>query len=134
MSLVAVADGVELQKGDRLLALAGSEVRGVAEADCNEEEENKPVFYLSIEGDANAALSFALERDGEIIATADNVMKYKTNDIVGSPAMPTSISFVQQEGAVLPHDGWYTLQGVKLNGAPVSNGVYIYDGHKVLIK
>ena len=134
MSLVAVADGVELQKGDRLLALAGSEVRGVAEADCNEEEENKPVFYLSIEGDANAALSFALERDGEIIATADNVMKYKTNDIAGSPAMPTSISFVQQEGAVLPHDGWYTLQGVKLKGAPVSNGVYIYDGHKVLIK
>ena len=134
MSLVAVADGIELQKGDRLLALAGSEVRGVAEADCDEEEENKPVFYLSIEGDANAALSFALERDGEIIATADNVMTYKTNDIVGSPAMPTSISFVQQEGSVLPHDGWYTLQGVKLNGAPVSKGVYIYDGHKVLIK
>ena len=31
-------------------------------------------------------------------------------------------------------DGWYTLQGVKLQGAPTEKGVYINNGKKVVIK
>ncbi len=31
-------------------------------------------------------------------------------------------------------DAWYTLQGVRLNGAPTQRGVYIHDGKKTLVK
>lgn len=31
-------------------------------------------------------------------------------------------------------DGWYTLQGVKLEGKPTQKGIYIYNGKKVAIK
>lgn len=31
-------------------------------------------------------------------------------------------------------EGWYTLQGVKLDGKPTEKGIYIYNGKKVAIK
>jgi hypothetical protein len=31
-------------------------------------------------------------------------------------------------------DGWYTVAGVKLNGKPSQNGVYIFNGKKQVIK
>ena len=31
-------------------------------------------------------------------------------------------------------DGWYTLNGVKLNAAPTQKGVYINNGKKIVIK
>ena len=130
MSLVATAEGIELQKGDKLLALAGTEVRGVTEVD--ELDENY-LFFISIEGDTNAKLSFAIEREGEIIATTDDVITYKSNGIMGSPDNPTSISFVKQDNTQLPQSGWYTVQGVKLPGAPTRKGIYIYNGRKIMI-
>ena len=31
-------------------------------------------------------------------------------------------------------DGWYNLNGVKLNGVPTEKGIYINNGKKVVIK
>lgn len=31
-------------------------------------------------------------------------------------------------------EGWYTLQGVKLEGKPTEKGIYIYNGKKVMVK
>ena len=31
-------------------------------------------------------------------------------------------------------DGWYNVQGMKLNAAPTQRGIYIKDGKKVLVK
>ena len=31
-------------------------------------------------------------------------------------------------------DGWYTLNGVKLQGMPTEKGIYINNGKKVVIK
>ena len=36
--------------------------------------------------------------------------------------------------AALAAEGWYTVNGVKLNAAPAQKGVYIKDGKKVVIK
>lgn len=33
-----------------------------------------------------------------------------------------------------PNDGWYTLQGVSLNGKPKKQGIYIHNGRKVTVK
>ena len=38
------------------------------------------------------------------------------------------------EKKALSTEGWYTVSGVKLQGAPTQKGVYIKDGKKVIIK
>jgi hypothetical protein len=127
MSLTAQIAGVDLQEGDRLLALNGAEIVGAATV-----ADGSPVCYVSIAGSQSIPLSFVLERDGEIIAAANDVLTYKADAIVGSPAEPTVISFVQADR--LPQDGWYSLQGVKLQGKPQQRGVYIHNGKKQVVK
>jgi hypothetical protein len=67
-----------------------------------------------------------------MIATAHNVIDYKTDAIVGSPDKPMVINFAKMD--ILPRDGWYTLQGIKLQGKPKKSGVYIYNGTKQVVK
>ena len=136
MSVVAEAVGVDVEEGDRLVAYAGGEAVGSVECSVQSVEfataAGTPLFFLSIEGDVEAPLSFAIERGDEIIATTGEVMKYEPDGISGSPEMPTQISFVAADR--LPQDGWYTLQGIKLPKAPTQSGVYIYNGKKQVIK
>ena len=134
MSVVAEAVGVDVQEGDRLVAYAGGELVGDTQLQslpCREGHEGG-LFFLSIEGDIEGPLSFAIERGDEIIATTGEVMRYEADGISGSPAMPTQISFVSTDQ--LPQDGWYTVQGIKLQKAPTKSGVYIYNGKKQVIK
>jgi hypothetical protein len=125
MTLTAVADGIELQEGDVLLAISESEIRGEAPA-------TDSLFYMSIEGDSSTPIHFVIERKGSIIATTSDVMTYSQNAIMGTPNEPTHIDFVKSEQ--IPQEGWYTLQGVKLNREPDITGVYIYNGRKIIIK
>ena len=125
MSLTATVNGVETQPGDRLISYTGAEVRGQVTID------EERVFYLSVSGDQDAPLWFALERDGEIIATTPEVMKYSPNAVVGLPDSPTAIDFVTVASM---GEGWYTLGGVKLNGKPAHGGVYIHNGKKEVVK
>ena len=39
-----------------------------------------------------------------------------------------------QLSIVNSNDGWYTLDGIKLNGEPKKKGIYIKDGRKVVVK
>ena len=125
MSLTATVNGVETQDGDKLISYAGAENRGQVTA--NEEG----IFYLSVAGDQDTPLWFAIERDGEIIATTPEIMKYSPNAVVGKPDSPTAIDFVTIDAL---GEGWYTLSGVKLNGKPAQKGVYIHDGKKEVVK
>lgn len=45
-----------------------------------------------------------------------------------------SLSGDQINGLNVVRDGWYTLNGVKLQSAPTQKGVYIQNGKKVIIK
>ena len=125
MSLTATVNGVETQPGDKLISYVGAENRGQITAS------EDGIFYLSVAGDQDAPLWFAIERDGEIIATTPEIMKYSANAVVGLPDSPTSIDFVTIDAM---GEGWYTLSGVKLNGKPAQGGVYIHNGHKEVIK
>ena len=125
MSLVAKAFGVELAEGDRLLAFADNEL-------CGTGLQSDSIFFISICGDKPAALSFAIERDGEIIAKTGEVMTYENNAVSGTPLQPTAINFVRSDA--LPTHGWYTLEGIKLESAPKQRGVYIYNGKKHIIR
>ena len=46
----------------------------------------------------------------------------------------TAIQIVAAGAKAIAADGWYTLNGVKLQGAPTEKGVYINNGKKVVIK
>ena len=132
MSLVASVKGVELQEGDRLLAFCDGEVRGEAVAtDSHPSPLHSHLFYVSIAGNEKAPLSFAIEREGEIIATTSEVMTYEKNALSGTPTQPTAISFIRAD---MTQHGWYTVDGVKLQGKPQRKGVYIYNGKKQVIK
>ena len=129
MSVVAQAEGVELESGDVMVAYAGDEMVGESQLT---QKAQMPLFYMSIEGDVTAPLKFTIERDGQIIATTGDVMTYKANAISGKPAKPTSISFYKHDG--LKADGWYTIQGMKLQKRPAKRGVYINNGKKLIVK
>ncbi|MBO4821859.1 MAG: hypothetical protein J5548_10420 [Prevotella sp.] len=124
MSVSAVTSGLDLMPGDQLLAFAEGELRGAVTA----AEDN--VFYISIEGDVQQPLSFAIEREGDIIAVTPEILTYKANAVVGTPDAPTKIDFTVRD---IPKFGWYTLDGYKLQGRPTKKGVYIYNGKKYVI-
>ena len=46
----------------------------------------------------------------------------------------TAISAITADGKLIPAEGWYTLNGMKLNSVPTEKGVYIQNGKKVVIK
>ena len=46
----------------------------------------------------------------------------------------TTISAISTEGVAVKAEGWYTLNGVKLNAAPAQKGIYINNGKKIVIK
>lgn len=134
MTVVAMADGVEVQPGDRLTAYRGAEVCGIAEAD------ELGVFYLNVGGteDAqismiNSQLTFMIERDDEMVAlTSKPQMVYQPDAALGTPNEPTIISFTSADD--FEADGWYLLNGIKLDKRPNKAGVYIYNGKKKVIK
>ena len=47
----------------------------------------------------------------------------------------TVIKGINADGeAIVDNEGWYTLNGVKLQGAPTQKGIYINNGKKVVVK
>ncbi|MDY6242242.1 MAG: LamG-like jellyroll fold domain-containing protein [Prevotella sp.] len=127
MTVSAVVEGFEVEDGDVLIAYSnGGECGSVIV-----NSELSIVNYLSIAGDASAPIWFAIERDGEIVASTGEVMTYKANAVIGSPDQPTAINFVRAEHA----DGqWYSINGMKLQKRPTMSGVYIFNGRKIVVK
>ena len=96
-------------------------------------------LYLSIGGKKPATVTFAIERDGDIVAIGSEQLTFRANDIVGTPDEPFAIHFADATG-ISSMDGdfeegqWYTTNGVKLAKKPTRPGVYIYNNSKVVIK
>lgn len=47
---------------------------------------------------------------------------------------PTGISEITASKPAGFSDGWYTLEGLRLDKAPTAKGIYIQNGRKVVIK
>ena len=128
MNVSAVVEGIETEAGDALIAYSNGEEVGNVVIN----SESSDVNYLNIAGDNQSPIWFAIERDGEIIASTPEIMTFKTNAVVGSPDEPTAINFVRTE---YEKDGkWYTISGLPLQKKPVLRGIYIFNGKKVVIK
>ena len=139
MNVSAAVEGFNLEDGDVLVAYSNGEVVGEARQSDAEQDANAPVFYLSISGNEASSgaaggaggLWFAIERDGEIVASTGEIMTFKTNDVIGTPDEPTAINFVR----TAYEDGkWYTIGGQQLQRKPAKKGVYIFNNKKIIIK
>lgn len=131
MTVSAVVDGFETEEGDVLVAYANGERMGEVTVRSTSDEENAEPLYMSIGGDMQTDIWFAIERDGEIVAATGEVMVYEPNAVIGSPDKPAQISFAHADMA----DGkWYTVSGFQLSKRPTQQGVYIFNGRKIVIK
>lgn len=104
MSVVAtVADNMPLYSGDRLLAYANGELRGEAMV-TERPSDGESLFFLSVGGDRNEGISFALERGGEIIAETSQMLDYAANTVRGDIEQPMIIDFINDlEISVYPN-------------------------------
>ena len=46
----------------------------------------------------------------------------------------TGVETINNSQLTINNDGWYTINGVKLNGKPTEKGIYIFNGKKVVVK
>ena len=141
MSVSAVVEGFALEEGDRLVAYTNGQLVGATEAyGTNESDESTEPFYLTIGGDKQAYVGFAIERDGKIVAASAEPINFHANGVLGTPddpftinlsSDPTGIRFVTGE---YEEGKWYTVDGVQQPTRPIKKGVYIFNGRKVVIK
>ena len=126
MSVSAIVVGFDIEEGDHLVAYSNGMVAGEGILGSDTEP-----AYISIAGSAQQPIWFAIEREGEIVASTNDVMTFKKNAVIGSPDKPETIYFVRSDY----EDGmWYTVSGMKLQKRPTRKGVYIYNGKKVVVK
>ena len=133
MTVVAVADGISVEEGDTLTAWRGAQRCGVAVAN------TRGLFFLNVggvtdrTGEADTDLTFTIERDGELLATAANrQLRYAANATHGTPWKPVVLNV--RRTALYDADGWYDLSGRKLDNRRLPAGVYIHNNEKVIIK
>lgn len=129
MNIVAEVAGVETLSGDTLTAYNGAERCGTAVAD------EEGIFYLNVGVDEDLAqdLTFCIERGGEVVAVTRSKIGYKADNVLGTPEQPTEIDFASVD-EFAGDGGWYSLSGIKLNGKPQEQGVYIHNGKAVFVK
>ena len=139
MNVCAVAEGFDLEVGDRLVAFIGEELCGMAEVNDAYADNTEPL-YLSIGANTKADVTLAIERDGDIVAMATEPMTFSANALVGTPIEPVVISFGYATDikdicdSQFESGKWYTTGGIQLSKKPNRPGVYIYNNKKVVIK
>ena len=144
MIVSATVEGFELEEGDRLLAyndgmLCGATAAVDANVVSDSSAETPEPLYLTIGGDKKADIWFAIERDGDIVASTGKMMTFHANDVLGTPDEPFAINFsdalgIDQMYGKYEPGKWYTVNGVQLPTRPTRKGVYIYNYRKVVIK
>ena len=67
-------------------------------------------------------------------ASADELPKSITVRLINANGTVTNVGEIDMETGEVSFNGWYTLQGVKLEAEPTEPGIYINNGKKVSIK
>lgn len=96
MSIIATGNGIE--QTDRVVAYVNGEWRGTGE---NVATATGPMQFITVAGsEAGNAITFGLERDGKIIARANNAIDYCSNTVQGSTEQPFVLDFSAVEGNI----------------------------------
>ena len=111
MNIVGEISDIDIQEGDSVVALVNGELRGFGMVD-----EHQKV-YLTIHGDEDANVILALQRDGNIVATANEMVGYQSNTVIGTPDSPTAIRFsstTDNEDFIGTVRSIYSATGIKM--------------------
>ena len=65
---------------------------------------------------------------------ADTLPETMTVRLVGSLGQTTAIGTIDTRTGEISFNGWYSMDGQRLNGQPTAKGIYIHNGKKVIIK
>jgi hypothetical protein len=139
MNIIGEVKGICVEEDDSLVAYVNGEVRGA----CRLEREQK--VFLTVQGDENASMALVLVRDGEIVATANNMIEYQSNNVLGTSEDPTAITFITDdmnfEGRIRNIKAIYSINGMKMGTRRLNNipaGTYIIysenDGNTCVTK
>lgn len=131
MNIIGEVEGISVEDGDSLVAYVNGEMRGASRL-----ERNHKVF-LTIQGDEEAQMAIVLVRDGEIVATANNMIGYQSNNVLGTSDAPTAITFITDDrnldGTIGNVKAIYSINGIKMNTRHLNNipsGTYIIYSEK----
>ena len=84
--------------------------------------------YLSYVGTSAPAPAKGITRSG-----GDGMPQSITVRLVNRNGVTTAIGELNTKTGELTFDGWYTMDGARLNGMPSKSGVYINNGKKIVI-
>ena len=131
MNIVGEVEGISVEDGDSLVAYVNGEIRGASRL-----EKSQKVF-LTIQGDEDAQMAIVLVRDGEIVATASNMIGYQSNNVLGTSDAPTAITFITDDrnldGTIGNVKAIYSINGIKMNTRrlnSIPSGTYIIYSEK----
>lgn len=125
MNIIGKVEGITTVEGDSLMAYAYGELRGASRIERNDK------VFLTIHGDDEANVVLAIQRNGEIIATATNMIGYQSNQVIGTANSPTAIRFVDtdsNDNSTGHIKAIYGINGVKMGTTNLRNipsGLYI---------
>ena len=91
--------------------------------------QNNTLYYPAVASKINAFRAY-FELETDVPTTIGGAKTFI--DFVDEEA--TAIEDVTTDNGQQATDTWYTINGVKLNGEPTEKGVYIYNGHKYIVK
>ena len=68
------------------------------------------------------------------MATMQELPQTITVRLVDANGETTGIGEIDTKTGDITFDGWWTLDGIRLDGKPCKSGVYINNGKKIVIK
>ncbi len=96
MNIIAIGTGI--LPADRILAYVNGELRGVGQ---NVTTATGDMQFITVAGsETGSAITFSLERDGKIIARANNAVNYRSNAVQGTTDVPFVLDFSAVESNV----------------------------------
>ena len=88
-------------------------------------------YYMQIGSGTWAQAGYTRPTGAYVVTTSATAPTFYIEEIDGSV---TAVKAITAEGIAVEKEGWYTLNGVKLQGAPAEKGIYIRNGKKIVIK
>ena len=138
---VNLENGVPIYKGIDKVHFIGTYVDGTENAGGSNvlygyaDKAGKPTIGAATNN--GEAASFTYRATSAILVLSDEFAANAEAPIIlieEADGSTTVIRNINAEGVAVPAEGWYNLNGVKLQGVPTEKGVYINNGKKVIIK
>jgi len=97
MNIVA-ASNINTIENDRILAYVGNELNSET---ANQHINKKDIFFITVTGNNNMPVSFALERNGEVIGTTTAPFSFTADNVSGTIWNPLILDFSNQQNKIL---------------------------------